>query len=140
VKQVVIINGSGEWGKDTFCNLCANHLKVLNISSVDKVKEAYRVLGWDGDKSEIHRKALSDIKAISINTLNHPYNYVKHNIENFYKCDAYELMFIHVRESIEIERLCNDFGCISLLIRNPNINIITSNESDANVENYNYDS
>ena len=33
-KRIVIINGVGGSGKDTFVELCAKHTKVINISSV----------------------------------------------------------------------------------------------------------
>ena len=56
-----------------------------------------------------------------------------------FKSNYYEIMFIHTREPDEIERFVKEFGCITLLIRNPNINVITSNHADAEVENYNYD-
>ena len=50
-KRVVIINGGGGSGKDTFVEFCAKHAKVINISSVDKVKEAAKILvGWNGEK------------------------------------------------------------------------------------------
>lgn len=31
-------------GKDTFANYCAQYAKTVNISSVDKVKEAAQIL------------------------------------------------------------------------------------------------
>lgn len=48
-------------------------------------------------------------------------------------------MFIHVREPEEIEKLKQEFGCITLLIMNINKEGISSNMADANVENYEYD-
>ena len=50
-KRIVIINGSGGVGKDTFVELCGKFVEVKNISSVDKVKEAARILvNWNGEK------------------------------------------------------------------------------------------
>ena len=52
-KQVIIINGTGGSGKDTFVEYCSEFAKVTNISSVDKVKEAAKILvGWNGEKDE----------------------------------------------------------------------------------------
>ena len=37
-KSIIIINGTGGAGKDTFVNFCAEVTGVLNVSTVDKVK------------------------------------------------------------------------------------------------------
>lgn len=55
-KHIFIINGSGGVGKDTFVEMVQvelnNILKkfhtVINFSSVDKVKEIAKEIGWDG--------------------------------------------------------------------------------------------
>ena len=50
-KRIIIINGSGGVGKDTFVEYCSEFTNVKNISSVDKVKEAAKILvGWNGEK------------------------------------------------------------------------------------------
>jgi hypothetical protein len=51
-KQVFIINGSGGCGKDTFISFVSDIACVTNFSSVDKVKEIARIIGWDGEKTE----------------------------------------------------------------------------------------
>ena len=51
-KQVFIINGSGGVGKDTFVEFVSDNFSTMNVSSVDKVKEVARVVGWSGGKSE----------------------------------------------------------------------------------------
>lgn len=53
-KQVFIINGSGGVGKDTFVKMVseATDNSVLNFSSVDKVKDIARIIGWTGGKTE----------------------------------------------------------------------------------------
>ena len=138
MKKVVIINGSGGVGKDTFCDLCNKHIPCKVISTVDKVKEAYKVLGWDGNKSEICRKGLSDIKDISTQTLDHPYKYVEENIKQFYRDGTYESLFIHSREPDEINRIAKNHCCSTLLIKNNRISTISTNHADAEVENFNY--
>ena len=50
-----------------------------------------------------------------------------------------EFCVIHIREPEEIERAKNAFGAETLLIRRVGLSSITSNYSDANVENYTYD-
>jgi len=49
------------------------------------------------------------------------------------------MMFIHIREIGEIEKIKNIIKAKTLLIKNPKVKLILSNESDANVNNYNYD-
>ncbi len=76
-KRVIIINGMGGSGKDTFVEFCAKHGAVTNISSVDKVKEAAKILvGWDGAKDEKSRKLLVDLKKLSIDYNNYPTKYI----------------------------------------------------------------
>jgi hypothetical protein len=139
-KHVVIINGSGGVGKDSFVKLCSEYTSIFNISTVDKVKESARILGWNGDKDEKSRKFLSDIKLLATTYNRHPYNYVKKSIGYFRREDTpYLLMFIHCREPEEIALYVKDFDCYTLLIKNKNIKPINSNEADANVESYLYD-
>lgn len=44
-KQIVIINGTGGSGKDTFVEFCTKYGKIMNFSSVDKVKEIAKYIG-----------------------------------------------------------------------------------------------
>jgi hypothetical protein len=139
-KNIFIINGSGGTGKDTFVTFCSQQNSVLNISSVDKVKDAGKILGWKGGKTEEDRLFLADMKFLSTRYNDQPYNYIKNNINYFKRDDVpFNLMFIHIREPKEIDRVKNDFGCKTLFIRNSNVKAITSNEADANVEKYDYD-
>jgi dephospho-CoA kinase len=138
-KQIIIINGSGGVGKDTFVEYCKEYSSVLNISSVDKVKEAARILGWTGSKSDEDRKFLSDIKILATQYDDSPYKYIKESIKTFKKYKYLDLMFIHLREPVEIERVKQDFGCLTMLIVNRNVPNINSNMADANVDKYNYD-
>lgn len=48
-------------------------------------------------------------------------------------------MFIHIREIAEIEKIKKKIKAKTLLVKNPKVKLILSNESDANVNNYNYD-
>ena len=138
-KHIFIINGSGGRGKDTFIECCSKHVKVFNISSVDKVKEACTILGYDENrKNEEDRRFLNEVKFLSIKYSNHPYNYVLDMVTLFKKSDD-DIMFIHIREPEEINAIKSTFYCQTILINNINVEIITSNTADANVNNYNYD-
>ncbi len=138
-KQVIIINGTGGSGKDTFVEFCGEFANVTNISSVDKVKEAAKILvNWNGEKDEKSRKLLVDLKRISIEYNNYPTKYIEEQYENFKKSNC-KYLFIHIREIDEIEKIRKLLNAKTLLITNPRVPIITSNSSDGNVLKYNYD-
>lgn len=138
-KNIIVINGSGGVGKDTFVSICSEFKKVLNISTVDKVKEAANILvDWNGDKDEKYRKLLVDLKKLSIEYNDAPTNYICKKAEEFMKSDD-ELMFIHIREGYEIDKVKKLLPIKTLLITNPNIELIISNASDKKVTEYKYD-
>lgn len=138
-KRVIIINGGGGSGKDTFVEFCAKHAKVINISSVDKVKEAAKILvGWNGEKDEKIRKLLVDLKKLSIDYNEYPTTYILEEHKKFLESEA-EFLFIHIREISEIKKIKKLLSAETLLLTNPRVPKITSNTSDANVNDYSYD-
>ncbi len=138
-KQVIIINGTGGSGKDTFVEFCSEFSDITNISSVDKVKEAAKILvGWNGEKDEKSRKLLVDLKKLSIDYNDSPTKYIKQQYENF-KESSSQYLFIHIREIDEIEKIKELLNAKTLLIKNPRVALITSNNSDGNVYKYTYD-
>lgn len=140
-KKIVIINGSGGVGKDTFVEFCSEFANVKNISSVDKVKEAAKVLvNWNGEKDEKSRKFLSDLKKMSIDYNNYPMVYIKEQADEFKQNDEQQIMFIHIREKSEIQKVKEEVGAKTLLITSNRVEKITTNVSDANVADYDYDS
>mgnify|MGYP004724745479 CR=1 FL=1 len=138
MKNIVVINGTGGCGKDTFIKLISKYKKVYNFSSIDKVKEIARIIGWDGTKDEKSRKFLSDLKNLTKEYNDMPYNCTKEAIEEFKNSDC-EIMFIHIREPEEIKRIVDTFGAKTLFIKRENLNDITSNSSDGRVSKYKYD-
>ncbi len=138
MKNIVVINGTGGCGKDTFIKLISKYKKVYNFSSIDKVKEIARIIGWDGTKDEKSRKFLSDLKNLTKEYNDMPYNCTKEAIEEFKNSDC-EIMFIHIREPEEIKRIVDTFGAKTLFIKRENLNEITSNSSDGRVSKYKYD-
>lgn len=62
----------------------------------------------------------------------------KKHVQEF-KNSSCQLMFIHIREPEEIKRAADAFGAKTLLIKRAGLNNITTNYSDANVDNYPYD-
>ena len=138
MKKIVVINGVGGSGKDTFVEFCKKYMSVTNFSSIDKVKEIAKLIGWNGTKSEKDRKFLSDLKKLTTEYNDMSYKSVVDAI-NLFNNSENEILFIHIREPEEIMRIVDEFNAITLLIKRLDINPINSNYSDASVNNYNYD-
>ena len=137
-KHIVVINGTGGCGKTSFAEFCSKYANVQNVSSVAKVKEIARIVGWDGGKNEKDRKFLSDLKKITTEYNDMSFNEMKVRVEEFLKSPA-EILFLHIREPEEIKRAVSAFGAKTLLIKKEGLKNITSNSSDADVDNYDYD-
>lgn len=146
-KQIFIINGSGGVGKDTFVELVSVELNdllkrfhtVVNFSSVDRVKEIAKEIGWDGRKTEKDRKFLSDLKSLTRDYCDMPFQSMKNKIKEFLESEEGQVLFLHIREPDEIKRVVNEFGAKTILIVRDSVTQITSNTSDKNVFDYHYD-
>lgn len=139
-KQVFIINGSGGVGKDTFVELVSKvfNLSVMNFSSVDKVKEIARIIGWTGGKTEKDRKFLSDLKLLCTDYNNMPFNSMSEKVKEFTESNA-AMLFLHIREPKEIEKAKTAFNAKTILVKRDSVKHITSNMADSNVFDYRYD-
>lgn len=137
-KQVFIINGSGGCGKDTFVSLVSDITYTTNFSSVDKVKEIARIIGWNGGKTEKDRKFLSDLKLLCTDYNDMPLKSMEHKFKEFLDSDSI-FLFLHIREPNEIEKAKKLFNAKTILIKRDLVEHITSNMADANVFNYDYD-
>ncbi len=153
IKQVFIINGSGGVGKDTFIDMIPTYellskgenlsayiknLDIGNYSSVSKVKEIAKAIGWDGGKTEKDRKFLSDLKVLCTEYNNMPFNSMKEKVSEFINSD-FNALFIDIREPNEIEIAKQAFNAETVLVKRDSVMHITSNMADANVYNYQYD-
>lgn len=146
-KNIFIINGSGGVGKDTFVELVSVELNdklkrfhtVINFSSVDKVKQIAKEIGWNGKKSEKDRKFLSDLKILTSEYCDMPFESMKEEVNKFKNNNENQVIFLHIREPKEIERAVKEFNAKTILIVRDTIKHITSNMADQNVFNYNYD-
>ena len=151
-KHIIIINGKGGSGKDTCIEFVSKEYpsKVINISTIDCIKEIARFCGWSGAKENRDRKFLSDLKQLVSDYSDIPHTSTMNLAETFIKYSPYEIMFIHCREPENISRLfqdickmCEKYGdciCNTLLIKRPSIDSENlGNASDDDVENYSYD-
>lgn len=146
-KQIFVINGSGGVGKDTFVELVSLEVNdilkrfhtVINFSSVDKVKEIAREIGWNGKKSERDREFLSDLKLLTSDYCDMPFKSMQEKVCEFKNDKESILLFLHIREPEEISRAIKEFNAKSILIVRDSVKHITSNVADRNVFNFDYD-
>lgn len=125
----IVINGSGEVGKDTLIRSLVAHPSsgmdntvdnclgksaagdyIYNISSVDQVKEAAKILGWNSEyKTSDDRQFLHDLKECSIRYNDGPTSYIMSFLTTLEdKCvasDMFAVVFVHIREPDEIYKL-----------------------------------
>lgn len=144
---VVILNGSGCSGKDTFVNFVReiaasnNSIEIYCLSSVEAVKDAAKVLGWDGVKDVKGRKFLADLKDMSTSFYDGPFRYIRNEYEKIINTNPSKtnIIFIMVREPVEIRRIFDTYSpnSTSVLIRRHDVTY--GNHADDCVEGYPYD-
>jgi hypothetical protein len=150
--RVVIINGIAGSGKDTFVTMCKDALganRILNISTVDYVKEVAEFCGWDGTKTPENRKFLSDLKRILTEWNETPLKKVCQEVkcwQNIWLGSGdYDkaVVFIHCREPKEIDKLIKEFQTydpVTLMVRRTAAESVEQiNSSDNSVFDYSYD-
>lgn len=131
---------TGNSGKDSVKLAMNKVVPTFSISTVDKVKEACRILGWNGVKDDAGRLALSDFKDLSTKHFDHPYNYVKNELKWFLKEDNPFMIFtVDLREPSDIKRFSEEFGFETILVVRDSITDIPNNHADREVGNYDYD-
>lgn len=141
MSKVIVLNGSGGVGKDTFVSLLSYYYKgkIYNQSSIEEAKRIATFCGWKGEKTDRDRKFLSDVKRALIEWREIPYRQMLAFYEDHKEEDC--IIIFHIREPDEIEKIVsnNFLDCITVLITNKHVEDITTNPSDAGVYNYNYD-
>lgn len=142
MRKIIIINGMGGSGKDSFVKACQNiDPTIQNISSVNYVKQVAYELGWDGVKDTKGRRFLSDLKMALSAYNDAPFIMTIKDIEDY---DKNATIFVHIRESDDISKYKAYFehnGDIvtTVVINNSRVKPITSNLADADVYNSSYD-
>lgn len=149
--KVIVINGAGTSGKDTFIDLFTEEcqecdrdtIRVYRHSSVDQVKYHASLMGWDWEKDDKGRRFLSDIKDAMTRYNDGPLNYMSDIVEDITKntlSHETSFVFFHVREPQEIQKMVDKFEATTLLIERPSVSKESfTNHADINVGNYDYD-
>lgn len=138
-KYIFITNGMARSGKDTFAEYLNDFVPTLKYSSIDKVKDIAKQCGWDGTKDEKSRKFLSDLKVLTSQFNDMPFQAIKTVVEQFKEDKEKRILLIDIREPTEIEKVKKTFNAKTILIKRNSVKNITSNMADANVFNYKYD-
>lgn len=143
--KVFILNSQGGAGKDTFYNFINEYDKTLfetirttKTSMINRTKEIAKKCGWTGSKSPKDRVFLFHLKQLLTKYNDLPYMTVKSEIEYYKNGLNLPFVFVDAREVNDIERLCNDFPCITILIKRGDSKVF-NNPADDNVFDYQYD-
>ena len=118
MKYVVIVNGKPGSGKTTFQRKCIDYLDRNDFaygyihSSIDYIKDIYKQLGWNGQKTDKARKDLSILKQMWIDNCNGP---LKHIMDYVLKLDndSDHIVFIDIREESEIFKFEEVFDALN---------------------------
>lgn len=143
--NVIIINGQGGVGKDTFVDLFKLHYQgtVYSRSFVEEAKRVATLCGWTGEKSNKDRKFLSDITRALTAWRDLPFMQMINFLVDKTPEDC--VIFYHIREPQDILRfsdVLNEFFFIkpvTVLVTNSRVESSFNNPADDNVGNYNYD-
>jgi len=149
--KLIIVNGAPASGKTSFEGYCTEFFGTHHTyihSTVDRIKEAAKVLGWDGTKTPENRKFLSDLKDLTTQWNDVPFRTIDEHLEKLktqqINEDSYDItkdyLLVDSREPEEIKRFKEELGAITVLIKNDKAEqVAVSNHADRDVLNCNYD-
>jgi len=137
-KKVIIVNGKNDVGKDALIDIAGKEFKVLNVSSVDPIKMAATFLGWDSVKDDRGRQFLIELKEAAVRYGDLPTEHMVDQYEFFLEKKEYHIMFIHIREPKEIEKLVKRIPAKTLLITRKMENV-HDHKKDDEVCDFKYD-
>lgn len=151
---VVIINGKPKSGKDKFVDLCTKYATTKNVSSIDLVKEAFKIMCYikksdEIAKNDVTRRLMSMMKTMSIELNDAPFRYCRDEVVRFLEKHT-GVVFVHIREAAEITKMKEFVDSYKANHENLNFDLITlkiesensedaDNPSDNDVDNYTYD-
>lgn len=142
--KIMILNGKGECGKDTFIELLRKYTSVYHWSSIDTIKNiAINYFDWDGVKDLAGRKLLSDLKLAAVAYNDMPHTEFKNKVQIAEGIGA-KLMVAVIRDISEIIKVLedpdlNEYEIKTVLIQRNEVNKTFNNSADDDVENFIYD-
>lgn len=139
MKEILIINGSGGVGKDTFVTRLSKFTTVCHTSIINPIKRVAAELGWTGKKTEKDRRFLSDLKVLVDEYNDWNYGEMEKVMQNFLDEPIDGILCIDMREKRQIDKARRDFGAKAILVKRDTVKQITSNIADAGVYDAEYD-
>lgn len=147
-KHIIVTNGTGRSGKDTFAKMINKLVSSYKVSSIDFVKELFAPYFnnylLEQGKTESYRKLLADTKhdIIAFSPCFFA-NLMLEEIDKFMETDK-KILLIDIREPEEISKIKDvaekkGYKIQTVLVKNDNIHQITSNSADNSVYDYEYD-
>lgn len=144
--MMVVINGLSNSGKNTFCEFCGDSIYTKSLSAVDVVRKASKLFGLGDTKNKVRdRNFMGELLVLVDKYNDHSFRYIEKQYNSFREHINYALrddefiVFVHSRDPKKISRLKKEFGAITVLFLNPNINIDPNNIPDKDVMSYEYD-
>ncbi len=139
MRNIIIINGAGAVGKDTFVSEYEkiSSFQVFNHSTISEAKRILASIGLSDTKTDEFRNILHDVKILLVKYGDRPFNQSKKFIESVKSSLSDSAIFIHCREGSEIQKLVDFYGdmCMTLLIKRSGIDVPDC-PADKNVEKY----
>ena len=142
-KKIIVMNGKGGCGKDTLCHGAAGSFRVMNVSSIDPIKEIASNYGWQGEKTPEARRFLAELKEAFVHWCDLPTRYLREKALEFLASDA-EVLFVHIREGEQIDAFKAAIApqkCYAVLVKRHAVDDEADygNAADDQVDNYTYD-
>lgn len=152
--KVIILNGSGGVGKDTFAEYIGDYIlfrkgNYVHTSIIKPIKQIVKNTNlFSANKDEKYRKFLSDLKELTDQYCDYTFRCLKEDFEYCYNKGHDDLFIVDIREPKDIERFVKELtdnynmdkkDIRTVLIENPNVEPIKSNIADASVKEYKYD-
>jgi hypothetical protein len=141
-KKIIIINGSNTAGKDSFVQLFTKHAKtdVFEWSTINTVKDVADVaFGWNGEKDDMGRRLLSDLKDAWARYNDGPFNEIRSKIAKYDRDFDQYVLFVHVREPAEIKKIVDAFpGRVTTIFIYRDGMVPANNHADQNVSRFGY--
>jgi len=143
--KVIVLNGYPLSGKDEFVKFAKTKYNCINHSTVSKIKQIARIMGWDGTKTPENRQMLSELKDFYTKWYNGSFNDIVYLIETEkVQMEVDEIIFIHVREPDEIKKIKDfcadkDVSFYSIFVVRDASEKEHKSHSDQGVIGFNYD-
>lgn len=152
--KVIIVNGSGGVGKDTFIHFVVTQIyfkytdtAFKTYSIIDPIKDLMKKIGVDLNKDEKNRKFMSDFKLLIEDYNDLPYQELIKTFEMAYSYSDNSVFIAVMREPKDISRFITELTHVygfdgkdiyTVLVCNDRVKPITSNIADASVNDIKY--